>query len=48
MKKVGYNFFFKFKVMSIVNEIIYFLLYFNGVIQSLGHLGQGDICLRRE
>jgi len=34
----------KLIIMSIVNEIIYFLCYFNSVIQSLGRLGQGDIC----
>ena len=32
----------KFKIMIIVNEII-FLRYFNIVIQSLDMLGQGDV-----
>ena len=34
----------KLIIMSIVNEIKYFLCYFNSVIQSLGLLGQDDIC----
>ena len=33
----------KFKIILIVNEVI-FVCYFNIAIQSLGRLGQGDMC----